>query len=109
LKLPSAIGVMSKSSRPFGDRVCIGATTLDSRDQFVIAFRAKMVTIVGGNSRGANAEAAGVLWAVKEKARPGGRLTARQRARNHRFGKVRAKVEHVFRVVNGMDRPRFRP
>ena len=35
----------------------------------------------------------------KEKAEPGGRLTARQRARNHRFGKVRAKVEHVFRVV----------
>jgi len=45
------------------------------------------------------AEAAGVLWAVKEKAKPGARLTARQRARNHRFGKVRAKVEHVFRVV----------
>src|SRR4029079_11546876 len=45
------------------------------------------------------AEAAGVLWAVKEKAKPGGRLTAPQRARNHRFGKVRAKVEHVFRVV----------
>jgi IS5 family transposase len=45
------------------------------------------------------AEAAGVLWAVKEKAKPGGRLTARQRARNHRFGKVRARVEHVFRVV----------
>src|SRR5258705_9038488 len=45
------------------------------------------------------AEVAGVLWAVKEKARPGGRLTPRQRARNHRFGKVRAKVEHVFRVV----------
>jgi IS5 family transposase len=33
------------------------------------------------------AEAAGVLWAVKEKAKPGGRLTARQRARNHQFGK----------------------
>jgi IS5 family transposase len=45
------------------------------------------------------AEAAGVLWAVKEKARPRGRLTAHQRALNHRFGKVRAKVEHVFRVV----------
>jgi IS5 family transposase len=45
------------------------------------------------------AAAAGVLWAVKEKARPGGKLTARQRARNHRFGKVRAKVEHVFRVM----------
>jgi len=45
------------------------------------------------------AEAAGVLWAVKEKAKPGRRLPARQRARNHRFGKMRAKVEHVFRVV----------
>ena len=44
------------------------------------------------------AEAAGVLWAVKEKAKPGGRLTARQRARNHRL-RVRAKSEHVFRVV----------
>jgi IS5 family transposase len=45
------------------------------------------------------AEDAGVLWAVKEKAKPGGELTKRQRARNRRFGKVRAKVEHVFRVV----------
>ncbi len=45
------------------------------------------------------AEDAGVLWAVKEKAKPGRELTKRQRARNRRFGKVRAKVEHVFRVV----------
>jgi IS5 family transposase len=45
------------------------------------------------------AEAAGVLWAVKEKAKPGRNLTVRQRARNQRFGKVRAKVEHVFRVL----------
>jgi IS5 family transposase len=45
------------------------------------------------------AEAAGVLWAVKEKAKPGRDLTKRQRARNRRFGKVRAKVEHVFRVL----------
>ena len=45
------------------------------------------------------AEGAGVLWAVKEKAKPGRDLTKRQRARNRRFGKVRAKVEHVFRVV----------
>jgi hypothetical protein len=29
----------------------------------------------------------------------GGGVTARQHARNHMFGKVRAKVEHVFRVV----------
>ena len=39
------------------------------------------------------------MWAVKEKAKPGRDLTKRQRARNRRFGKVRAKVEHVFRVV----------
>jgi len=45
------------------------------------------------------AEAAGVLWGVKEKAMPGHKLTVRQRARNRRFGKVRAKVEHVFRVM----------
>ena len=44
------------------------------------------------------AEAAGVSWAVKEKAKPGRPLTTAQRARNRRFGKVRAKVEHVFRV-----------
>ena len=45
------------------------------------------------------AEEAGVLWGVKEKANPGRALTKRQRARNRRFGKVRAKVEHVFRVI----------
>jgi len=45
------------------------------------------------------AEKAGVLWAVKEKAKPRRKLTARQRARNRRFGSVRAKVEHVFRVL----------
>jgi IS5 family transposase len=45
------------------------------------------------------AEEAGVLWGVKEKAKPGCDLTKRQRARNRRFGKVRAKVEHIFRVV----------
>ena len=42
--------------------------------------------------------AAGALWAVK-KATPGHGLTVRQRAGNRRFGKVRAKVEHVFRVL----------
>lgn len=57
------------------------------------------------------AEAAGVLWAVKEKAKPGRDLTKRQRARNRRFGKVRAKVEHVFRVLKcqfGYRRVRYR-
>jgi transposase, IS5 family len=45
------------------------------------------------------AEAAGVLWAVKSKAKPGRQLSASQRRRNRRFGKIRAKVEHVFRVM----------
>ena len=41
----------------------------------------------------------GMLWARKEKARPGRDLTRRQRSRNRRFGKVRAKVEYAFRVL----------
>jgi len=45
------------------------------------------------------AEAAGVLWAVKEKAKPGCPLSEGQRASNRRFGAVRAKVEHVFRII----------
>src|SRR6195952_5241142 len=44
-------------------------------------------------------EGAGVLWAVKAKAKPGRPLALSQRRRNRRFGKVRAKVEHVFRVM----------
>jgi IS5 family transposase len=57
------------------------------------------------------AEDAGVLWAVKEKAKPGRKLSKRQQARNRRFGKVRAKVEHVFRVMKcqfGYRRVRYR-
>ncbi len=57
------------------------------------------------------AEEAGVLWAVKEKAKPSRDLTKHQRARNRRFGKVRAKVEHVFRVLKcqfGYRRVRYR-
>ena len=45
------------------------------------------------------ARAAGVTWAVKEKAKPGRALSRWHRERNRRFGKVRAKVEHVFRVM----------
>ena len=45
------------------------------------------------------AEAAGVLGGVRERTKPGRDLTQRQRARNRRFAKVRAKVEHVFRVL----------
>jgi len=45
------------------------------------------------------ARKAGVLWAVKEKAQAGRTLTRAQRAFNKKHGAVRAKVEHVFRVL----------
>ena len=45
------------------------------------------------------AKAAGVLWAVKEKAQAGQPLTRAQRRFNKKHGRVRAKVEHVFRVL----------
>ena len=45
------------------------------------------------------AKVAGVLWAVKEKAQAGQPLTRSQRAFNKKHGPVRAKVEHVFRVL----------
>jgi IS5 family transposase len=57
------------------------------------------------------AQAAGVLWAVKEKAKPGRPLTSCQRASNHAHGAIRAKVEHVFRVLKcqfGYRRVRYR-
>ena len=63
------------------------------------------------DAKKAAAAEAGVMWAVKEKAKPGRDLTKRQRARNRRFGKVRAKVEHVFRVLKcqfGYRRVRYR-
>ena len=43
--------------------------------------------------------AAGVYWAVKEKRKPGRQLSGSQRKRNRKHGAVRAKVEHVLRVV----------
>jgi IS5 family transposase len=45
------------------------------------------------------ARAAGVYWAVKEQREPGRQLSSSQKKRNRRHGSVRAKVEHVFRVL----------
>jgi IS5 family transposase len=45
------------------------------------------------------ARGAGVYWAVKEQRRPGRQLSSSQKKRNKRHGAVRAKVEHVFRVL----------
>lgn len=45
------------------------------------------------------ARAAGVYWAVKDQRKPGRKLSASQRKRNKKHGSIRAKVEHVFRVM----------
>jgi len=45
------------------------------------------------------ARAAGVYWGIKEQRKPGRQLSASQKKRNRRKGCVRAKVEHVFRVL----------
>lgn len=43
--------------------------------------------------------ARGATWAVKDKRKPGRVLSASQKRRNKKYGVVRAKVEHVFRVI----------
>jgi transposase, IS5 family len=40
-----------------------------------------------------------VLWAVKEKAKPGRKLSKRQQARNRRFGMVRASIKSCYSEV----------
>src|SRR6187549_3185621 len=54
---------------------------------------------IGVDAKSGLVHTAGVLWAVKAKAKPGRPLSISQRRRNRRFGRVRAKVEHVFRVM----------
>ena len=51
------------------------------------------------DTRKRTAREAGVIWAVKEKAQRNRPLTQRQKQRNARTGPIRAKVEHVFRVI----------
>jgi IS5 family transposase len=45
------------------------------------------------------ARKAGVYWAVKEKKKPKRKLSSSQKKRNKKHAGIRAKVEHVFRVV----------
>lgn len=45
------------------------------------------------------ARAAGVYWAVKDQRKPGRQLSSAQKKRNRKHGIIRAKVEHVFRVL----------
>ena len=45
------------------------------------------------------ARRAGVYWGVKDQRKPGRQLSSSQRKRNRCNGSVRAKVEHIFRVL----------
>jgi len=45
------------------------------------------------------ARANGIYWAVKDKRKPKRFLSVSQKKRNKKHGRVRAKVEHVFRVI----------
>lgn len=57
------------------------------------------------------AREAGVCWAVTEKRKPGRQLSLSQRKRNKKHNSVRAKVEHVFRVIKcqfGYRKTRYR-
>ena len=45
------------------------------------------------------ARAGGILWAVKDKRKRGRTLSTSQKKRNKKHGAVRAKVEHVFRII----------
>jgi IS5 family transposase len=59
----------------------------------------------------ARARKAGVYWAVKEKKKPGRQLSSSQKKRNKRHAGIRAKVEHVFRVIKcqfGYRKTRYR-
>jgi len=57
------------------------------------------------------ARSVGVYWAVKDKRKAGRGLSNAQRKRNKKHGAVRAKVEHVFRVMKcqfGYRKTRYR-
>jgi len=51
------------------------------------------------DKRKRSTRARGASWAVKDKRKPGRVLSVSQKKRNKKYGVVRAKVEHVFRVI----------
>jgi IS5 family transposase len=56
-----------------------------------------------GEERKREYEGRGIEWCVKRKANRGQQLTEEDKEYNHRQGKVRAIVEHVFHVVKNPD------
>ena len=53
----------------------------------------------------------GIRWCVQDKRKPGHNLSMRQKQRNRKHSSIRARVEHVFRVIKrqfGYTRTRYR-
>ena len=53
----------------------------------------------------------GIRWCVQDKRKPGRNLSASQKQRNRKHSSIRARVEHVFRVIKqqfGFVRTRYR-
>ncbi len=82
----AAIHMLDRHSPGSTRRLTLGADKGYDAASFVADLREKCVT-------------PHVAQKVKEKAKPGKTLSRYMRAKNKRFGKVRARVEHVFRVM----------
>jgi len=57
------------------------------------------------------ARALGLVWRVQDKAKPKGKLSGSQRKRNRKNSGIRARVEHLFRIVKrqfGYTKVRYR-
>lgn len=53
----------------------------------------------------------GIRWCVQDKRKPGQNLSVSQKKRNRKHSSIRARVEHVFRVIKrqfGFTRTRYR-
>ena len=53
----------------------------------------------------------GIRWCVQDKRKPGPNLSSSQRKRNRKQSSIRARVEHVFRVIKrqfGFTKTRYR-
>ncbi len=53
----------------------------------------------------------GIRWCVQDKRKPGRNLSVRQKQRNRKHSSIRARVEHVFRVIKqqfGFTKTRYR-
>jgi IS5 family transposase len=64
-----------------------------------------------GDKRKRQAREAGHHWCVNDKRKPGRSLSSSQRKRNRRYSSVRARIEHLFRIIKcqfGYRKARYR-